>query len=95
MMDACNGMKDEARNEKDVTKSLGNQSPLRSSLFEPDVVARMQEEYKKSQPYQHLVIPDLMDDGVLEGARGELKSNMHATLKETDIFKVSGRSTIC
>lgn len=62
--------------------------PLRASLFEPSAVAQFQEEYKKSEPYQHLVIPDLMDTEVLRGACEELKTTMQATLKETDIFKV-------
>ena len=62
--------------------------PLRASLFEPDAVARLQGDYKVSTPYRHLVIPDLMDDAVLRTACEELKTNMQATLKETDIFKV-------
>lgn len=61
---------------------------LRSSLFEPTSVAQMQGEYRISQPYRHLVIPDLMDREVLKTACEELKRNMQATLKETDIFKV-------
>lgn len=63
--------------------------PLRASLFQQDAVASLQDEYKNSEPYRHLVIPDLMDDEVLVGACEELKTNMQATLKETDIFKVS------
>lgn len=62
--------------------------PLRASLFEPSVVKQLQEEYRASEPYQHLVISELMDDGVLRAACEELKHNMQATLKETDIFKV-------
>lgn len=61
---------------------------LRPSLFEPNSVAQMQGEYKISEPYRHLVIPHLMDSKVLKTACEELKSNMQATLKETDIFKV-------
>lgn len=62
--------------------------PLRAGLFDPHKVAELQGDYKKSLPYQHLVIPDLMDEAVLRGACEELKTNMQATLKETDIFKV-------
>lgn len=62
---------------------------LRSSLFDPKSVAEMQGEYRISEPYRHLVIPNLMDSEVLKTACEELKSNMQATLKETDIFKVS------
>lgn len=69
--------------------SKGTTAVLRPSLFEPKSVAEMQGEYKISEPYRHLVIPDLMDSEVLKTACEELKSNMQATLKETDIFKVS------
>lgn len=62
---------------------------LRPTLFEPESVAEMQAEYRISQPYRHLVIPNLMDSEVLKTACEELKTNMQATLKETDIFKVS------
>lgn len=68
--------------------SDGTPKVLRPSLFEPKSVAEMQAEYRISQPYRHLVIPDLMDSEVLKTACEELKSNMQATLKETDIFKV-------
>lgn len=63
--------------------------PLRSSLFEESTVEKSQQEYRAAKPYRHLVIPDLMDSEVLKGACEELKNNMQATLKETDIFKVS------
>ncbi|CAM9794917.1 unnamed protein product [Scytosiphon promiscuus] len=61
---------------------------LRPSLFESKSVAQMQGEYRISEPYRHLVIPHLMDSEVLKTACEELKTNMQATLKETDIFKV-------
>lgn len=66
----------------------GGKKPLRASLFEPSVVKQLQEEYRVSEPYRHLVISELMDDEVLRAACEELKHNMQATLKETDIFKV-------
>lgn len=71
-----------------VDKVATPRRPLRGSLFEPSTVTQLQAEYKQSGPYQHLVLPDLMDDEVLRGACEELKDNMQATLKETDIFKV-------
>lgn len=76
---------DNVEGTSEVPASL---QPLRASLFEPDAVARLQSDYKVSTPYRHLVIPDLMDDAVLRTACEELKTNMQATLKETDIFKV-------
>lgn len=71
-----------------TSEAPASRQPLRASLFEPDAVARLQGDYKVSTPYRHLVIPDLMDDAVLRTACDELKTNMQATLKETDIFKV-------
>ena len=74
--------------------SDGAPQVLRATLFEPKSVAEMQAEYRISEPYRHLVIPNLMDSEVLKTACEELKSNMQATLKETDIFKVSVRCAV-
>lgn len=83
-----NGEREEGGNEKATGQVPSQRKPLRASLFEPSAIVQLQKEYKISQPYQHLVIPDLMDNKVLRGACEELKTNMQATLKETDIFKV-------
>lgn len=77
------------KGERKGDGSTGATRVLRPSLFEPKSVAEMQGEYRISEPYGHLVIPDLMDSEVLKTACEELKGNMQATLKETDIFKVS------
>lgn len=89
-MDAEGTIKDNGHVEG-RSKATFSRHPLRSSVFDPSNMVNLQQEYAKSQPYRHLVIPDLMDDEVLRGACEELKTNMQATLKETDIFKV----TIC
>lgn len=73
---------------KDRVDSLEARKPLRANLFENAIIEELRRQYKESQPYHHLVIPNLMDDTVLRGAREELKTNMQATLKETDIYKV-------
>ncbi|CAM9393298.1 unnamed protein product [Choristocarpus tenellus] len=70
------------------TKDSGPHTPLRPSLFESSTVANMRAEYLESKPYRHLIIQDFMKDNVLQGACEELKINMQATLKETDIYKV-------
>lgn len=79
---------DDKEGEGTGTSSDGAPQVLRPTLFEPESVAEMQADYRISQPYRHLVIPNLMDSEVLKTACEELKSNMQATLKETDIFKV-------
>lgn len=72
-----------------VKKTSTGKNALRASLFEPSVAEQLQKEYRASEPYRHLVISELMDDALLKGACEELKKNMQATLKETDIFKAS------
>ncbi|KAG5179876.1 Oxoglutarate and iron-dependent oxygenase degradation C-term-domain-containing protein [Tribonema minus] len=48
----------------------------------------MVKEYQESGPYRHLVIGDLVEDELLQGTRDDLRNNIQATLKETDIYKV-------
>lgn len=84
-------MKDYA-NATSELKSFAGRKPLRPSLFEAAAIQELQKEYSTSQPYHHLVIPNVMEDAILRGARDELKTNMQATLKETDIYKVSVKS---
>lgn len=67
--------------------SLEPRKPLRAGLFDASTVEDLRREYEASQPYQHLVIPDVVDDAILRAAREELKTNMQTTLKETDIYK--------
>ncbi|KAJ3344163.1 hypothetical protein HDU83_005364 [Entophlyctis luteolus] len=49
-----------------------------------DALARA---YAQSAPYLHVVIPNLLDDSLLRDVRKELLA-IHATEKETDIYKV-------
>jgi Rps23 Pro-64 3,4-dihydroxylase Tpa1-like proline 4-hydroxylase len=62
--------------------------PLRKELFDEAAVKDMRARYLESEPYHHLVIPDLVEEGLLEKTKEELKCGVQATLKETDIYKV-------
>lgn len=44
--------------------------------------------YAASTPYKHAVIHDLVDDALLRAVRREIRSNVHFTPKETDIYKI-------
>ncbi|EEH57846.1 uncharacterized protein MICPUCDRAFT_2294, partial [Micromonas pusilla CCMP1545] len=46
------------------------------------------EEYKRATPYAHGVVSPLCDDSMLRRVRAEMRDNLSATFKETDLFKV-------
>ncbi|KAJ3092935.1 oxidative DNA demethylase, partial [Physocladia obscura] len=59
-------------------------------VFVPGLLASaesLHQDYIKSGPYQHIVIPKLVNDGLLRKVREELLA-IHATRKETDIYRV-------
>lgn len=58
-------------------------------LFEPESVNSIEKAFKESKPYLHCKIDKLIDDGLLRRVRNEILSNLHFTLKETDIYKVT------
>ena len=63
-----------------------------SAAFAPDLlsaatVAQYQQQYASSGPYQHAVIPALIDEALLHATRREI-SHLSFTDKETDIYKI-------
>ena len=52
------------------------------------MLAKYTSEYASSTPYKHSVISDLIDDDLLRKVRSEIKTNVHFTPKETDIYKI-------
>ncbi|KAI7901118.1 Oxoglutarate and iron-dependent oxygenase degradation C-term-domain-containing protein [Cokeromyces recurvatus] len=58
-------------------------------LFEDESIASIEKAFKESKPYLHCKINTLIDDGLLRKVRKEILSNLHFTLKETDIYKVN------
>ncbi|KAG9228785.1 Oxoglutarate and iron-dependent oxygenase degradation C-term-domain-containing protein [Amylocarpus encephaloides] len=68
--------------EDDVRKSF------RKGLFDKDILKSYTKEYKKSEPYKHSVINELIDDELLRAVRDEIRENVQFTPKETDIYKI-------
>ncbi|GAX82106.1 hypothetical protein CEUSTIGMA_g9534.t1 [Chlamydomonas eustigma] len=75
--------------DQDVQKC----SPLKQSIFSSYILsqasqAQLQEEFTSAQPYTHCVLRDVFNAEDLRLAREEIINNVHATYKETDLFKV-------
>jgi len=51
-------------------------------------VESLRGEYSSATPFPHVVINDICDDRELRSVLDELKQNLEATFKETDLFKV-------
>ncbi|EPB83134.1 hypothetical protein HMPREF1544_10119 [Mucor circinelloides 1006PhL] len=58
-------------------------------LMEAESTAIIEKEFKESKPYLHCKIDTLINDDLLRKVRKEILSNLHFTLKETDIYKVN------
>jgi Rps23 Pro-64 3,4-dihydroxylase Tpa1-like proline 4-hydroxylase len=51
-------------------------------------VESLQKVYSRATPFPHIVLHDICDDTELRSVLDELKQNLKATFKETDLFKV-------
>ncbi|KAI9280739.1 Oxoglutarate and iron-dependent oxygenase degradation C-term-domain-containing protein [Sporodiniella umbellata] len=58
-------------------------------LFSEASIEKIEGDFKASKPYLHCKIDQLMDQDLLVRVRKEILSNLHFTLKETDIYKVN------
>ncbi|EAQ89309.1 hypothetical protein CHGG_05928 [Chaetomium globosum CBS 148.51] len=61
---------------------------FRKGLFNKGVLDKHTSQYASSSPYKHGVITGLVDDNLLRNVRSEIKTNVHFTPKETDIYKI-------
>lgn len=77
--------------DKDDSKRKKRTKPLPIALESLDSVEYMQflrNIHDNSQPYKHLVLDPLCDPETLAKVHEEVKNNMTATYKETDLFKL-------
>lgn len=74
--------------KKRATDAGSTQDRFREGLFKPTTVQEYANEYKKSSPYKHAVVSDLINDDLLRSVRSEIVHNIHFTPKETDIYKI-------
>lgn len=70
--------------EDDKMKNLFNQK-----IWDPKFQNDLTETIAKSEPYNWGSITDLVDDDLLRSVRKEIETEIHFTLKETDIYKVN------
>ena len=61
---------------------------IRAAIYGDAAKRELQAQYAASEPYRHLVIPDLLDSDLLQAAKEELQQLVEAKFKETDIYKV-------
>jgi hypothetical protein len=80
---------------KEVDIPVAHPAPTLTSvdLFDPDLMAEpsratLKDQYRNAQPYTHCVISKLCKPELLAAVRQEIITNIQATYKETDLFKV-------
>jgi Rps23 Pro-64 3,4-dihydroxylase Tpa1-like proline 4-hydroxylase len=65
---------------------------LDSAVFAFDhsnpALEKISSEFTNSTPYKHLVLDNVFNDSLLRNVRKEVLENLHASMKETDIYKV-------
>ncbi|KAI3435904.1 hypothetical protein D9Q98_001962 [Chlorella vulgaris] len=61
---------------------------LRPGLLTANAQADLKAQYEGSQPYPHCVIQDFANPDLLRKVREEIITNVQATYKETDLFKM-------
>lgn len=68
--------------------SVNIEEKFHQGLLKSDSVNTIEKAFKESKPYLHCKIDKLVNDDLLRRVRNEILSNLHFTLKETDIYKV-------
>ena len=90
-------MRKHSRVTTEYSNDLVNQKKLRegafdniflASLFEPVARRNLRQKYQSSEPYRHLSIYPACNDFRLRCVLKEVKEQLNATFKETDLFKV-------
>lgn len=73
-----------------VTDDAAAPSPLviRPSLLTPASASALATAFVTAAPFPHAQLADVIDPPTLRAAREEIVEHVHATYKETDLFKV-------
>ncbi|KAI8609591.1 Oxoglutarate and iron-dependent oxygenase degradation C-term-domain-containing protein [Chytriomyces sp. MP71] len=90
MSPTTKGLEPQEKRQRTVKKLRGKANPdavFRRGLLTTESCEAMTSEYDASGPYKHVVIPKLVDESLLRKVRSELLA-IHATRKETDIYRV-------
>src|SRR5262249_30755080 len=93
MPDENNLKRSPTKHDQDLaTKRMRVEDPVetafRAGLFDQSTRDELSASYTASQPYRHCVIPELVNDDLLRAVQHELMTELHFTVKETDIYKV-------
>lgn len=63
-------------------------APLAPLSFSKEKCQQLHADFAAAEPFPHLAVSDLCDDGFLRSVRAQIISELKADYKETDIFKV-------
>ena len=63
-------------------------SAFRENLFDESTLTSYRNSYRTSSPYPHAVVDCLIQDKLLRSVQNEIKTHIHFTLKETDIYRI-------
>jgi Rps23 Pro-64 3,4-dihydroxylase Tpa1-like proline 4-hydroxylase len=74
-----------ATNHKKINQEI---DVLRPGLLDAESKQKLKKEHDSSEPYKHLVINDLCQNSMMRSIHNEVKHNMSANFKESDLFKV-------
>ncbi|KAK3298888.1 Oxoglutarate and iron-dependent oxygenase degradation C-term-domain-containing protein [Chaetomium fimeti] len=84
----ADGKKPTKKRSKNTLSDEDAKARFRKGLFDKGVLDKNTSQYASSSPYKHGVINGLVDDKLLRNVRSEIKTNVHFTPKETDIYKI-------
>ena len=75
------------KRQKTTTESVA--SKFHDGLMQEESRQNIRKAFMESKPYLHCKIDKLMSDDLLRRVRKEIFAELHFTLKETDIYKVT------
>ena len=79
----------DTKNTKDINqKSLKEKSVLNPKLLSNESKQNLLNIHNEAKPYKHLFIENMFDDEFLREVQNESVTNLKATFKESDLFKV-------
>ncbi|KAL2199557.1 Oxoglutarate and iron-dependent oxygenase degradation C-term-domain-containing protein [Corynascus similis CBS 632.67] len=85
---SADGKNPAKKRPKNTLSDENARARFRKGLFDKTVLDQYTSQYASSSPYKHAVINGLIDDDLLRKVRSEIKTNVHFTPKETDIYKI-------
>ncbi|KAJ9471864.1 Prolyl 3 [Diplonema papillatum] len=77
-----------AQKKRKVEAASGGDSLFDEQTFSPESVRRFAKENREGEPYAHVVVPKLFREEGVRQVVEEARTQLEATFKETDLFKM-------